>query len=48
MLNYGSVQKPKLMHCLSYRFYGLEYLGTGAKIILKWILKKQYEGRGLK
>jgi hypothetical protein len=48
ILNYGSVLQPKLMHCRNYQFYGLEYLGTGVKIILKWILKKQYEGRGLK
>jgi hypothetical protein len=48
MLNCGSFLKPKLMHCRSYRFYGLEYLGTGAKIILKCMLKKQYEWRGLK
>jgi len=47
MLNYSSVLKLKVTHCCSYRFYGLEYLGTGPKIILKWILEKQYEGREL-
>ena len=43
MLNYDSILKPKLMQCRNYWFYNLEYLRTGTKIILKWILKKQYE-----